>query len=344
MALNSRLGILSAFACLGILGALPVLANARPANFDGLTFTVWLTVWQILSALPLYLRERAQGQRGLFEAAGEGRSRSWTIAVAVSTGVMFGLATYMYVVAADKAGPVSMAIVVQAYPFMTMLAEAVFLKKRKTPAELAFTALMVAALVYLTTNGTFLLTDISWWSVFALGIPVLWTVAHLLLKTQVLNRTSMTLNQVTLSRLLVSGVFLGVLVLLVGEPRQVLAGLTDPGLAARGARHGRRLLHRADLLVPGHPQHRRVGGQRHRGAGAGGDHADRARLHRRGDHHDPASRHARHRHRPLRPALCRPRRTAAGVCLNQTPTGKPPLPAFGRPSTNIPSHVICLVI
>ncbi len=228
--MNPRLGVLSAFACLGILGVLPVLANARPASFDGLTFTVWLTIWQILSALPLFLRERAQGQRGLFEAAGAGRSRNWTIAVAVSTGIMFGLATYMYVVAAEKAGPVSMAIVLQAYPFMTMLAEAIFLKKRKTLPELAFTALMIAALIYLTTNGTFRPDDISWWSVFALGIPVLWTAAHLLLKTQVLNRTRMTLNQVTLSRLLVSGVFLGVLVLAIGDPRRVLAGLTDPGL------------------------------------------------------------------------------------------------------------------
>jgi drug/metabolite transporter (DMT)-like permease len=230
MAINPRLGILSAFTCLGILGVLPILANARPAGFDGLTFTIWLTVWQILSALPLYLRERAQGQRGLFEAAGGGKSRSWTISVAVSTGVMFGLATYMYVVAAEKAGPVSMAIVLQAYPLMTMLAEAIFLKKRKTPAELGFTALMIVALVYLTTNGTFSIADISWWSVFALGIPALWTIAHLLLKTQVLDRTTMTLNQVTLSRLLVSGAFLAVLCLAVGSPSAVLAGLTDPGL------------------------------------------------------------------------------------------------------------------
>ena len=192
MAPNPRIGVISAFFCLGILGALPVLAVARPAGYDGLTFTIWLTIWQILSALPLYLSERARGQRGLFEAAAGGRSRGWTIAVAVSTGIMFGLSTYMYVVAADKAGPVSMSIVVQAYPFMTMLAEAIFLKKRKTPAELGFTALMVAALLYLTTNGTFLLTDVSWWSVFALGIPALWTAAHLLLKTQVLNRTTMT--------------------------------------------------------------------------------------------------------------------------------------------------------
>jgi drug/metabolite transporter (DMT)-like permease len=125
---------------------------------------------------------------------------------------------------------VSMAIVLQAYPFMTMLAEAIFLKKRKTLPELAFTALMIAALIYLTTDGTFLVADISWWSVFALAIPALWTVAHLLLKTQVLDRTQLTLNQVTLSRLLVSGAFLGVLVVAIGEPRQVLAGLTDGGL------------------------------------------------------------------------------------------------------------------
>ncbi len=230
MAMNPRLGIASAFICLGILGVLPVLANARPASFDGLTFTVWLTVWQILSALPLFLAERARGTRGLFEAVEKGRSRTWTIAVAVSTGVMFGLATYMYVVAAEKAGPVSMAIVLQAYPFMTLLAEALFLRKRKTPAELAFTLLMVAALIYLTTNGTFRIDDVSWWSVFTLGIPLLWTVAHLLLKTQVLNRTALTLNQVTLSRLLVSGAFLAVLVVAIGDPRAVLAGLTDIGL------------------------------------------------------------------------------------------------------------------
>ena len=225
--MNPRLGILSAFSCLGILGILPVLASARPGGVDGLTFTVWLTVWQILSALPLYLRERAQGTRGLFETAGTGSTRAWTITVALSTGVMFGLSTYMYVVAAEKAGPVSMAIVLQAYPFMTMLAEAIFLKKRKTPAELGFTALMIAALFYLTTNGTFLIADVSWWSVFALGIPVLWTAAHLLLKTQVLNRTTLTLNQVTLSRLLVSGVFLAGLVLVIGSPGAVLAGLAD---------------------------------------------------------------------------------------------------------------------
>ncbi len=235
MALNPRLGIISAFACLGILGVLPVLASARPANVDGLTFTVWLTVWQILAALPLFLMERARGRRGLFEAAGTGSRRPWTIAAALGTSIMFGLATYMYVVAAQKTGPVSLAIASQGTPIFAMLGEALFLGKRKTFPELGFTALMIVALVYLTTNGTFLITDISWWSVFALGVPLLWAAAHLLLKTQVLDRTTLTPNQVTLSRLLISGVFLLALALAIGEPRALIAGLTDPGLQRAAA-------------------------------------------------------------------------------------------------------------
>jgi drug/metabolite transporter (DMT)-like permease len=227
MASNLRLGIVAAFGCLAILGVLPILASSRPAGVDGLTFTVWLTVWQIIGALPLYLHERAGGRRRLFETAGPDQRRAWAITIVVLTGAMFGLSTYMYVVAAEKSGPVSLAIASQATPLFAMLWEAVFLGKRKTRAELAFTALMIAALVSLTTNGTFRIADISWWSVFALGIPFLWSVAHVLLKTQVLERTTATPNQVTLSRLLVSGVFLLALTLALGEPRALLAGLAD---------------------------------------------------------------------------------------------------------------------
>lgn len=229
MAQNPRIGIAAAFVCLGILGVLPILANGRPAAVDGLTFTVWLTAWQIVGALPLYARERAQGRRGLFETGPRGR-RALTVAILVATSVMFGLATYLYVVAAEKAGPVSLAIVSQATPLFAMLWEGLFLGKRKTRAELACIALMIAALVYLTTDGTLRIADISWWAAFALAIPLLWSAAHVLLKRQVLERTAMTANQVTLSRLIVSGVFLVGLALALDGPRALAAGALDPGL------------------------------------------------------------------------------------------------------------------
>ncbi|MGD1876960.1 MAG: DMT family transporter [Kiloniellaceae bacterium] len=226
MVSSPRIGIALAFACLLLLGAMPILSNARPAGLDGLTFAIWLTVWQLLCALPLYLIER-RGKRGQSVAAdvlpaATGR----TAAIAVATGAMFGLSTYMYVVAAEKAGPVSMVIALQAYPLFASLWEALFLGKRKSAAEVGCILLMIAALVYLATGGTFRIADISWWSVFALGIPLLWSVAHILLKG-LLDTTPITPNQVTVSRLVISGACLLLLHAAFGEAGALLAGLTN---------------------------------------------------------------------------------------------------------------------
>lgn len=227
MSPSPPLGIALAFLCLGILGAMPILSNARPAGYDGLTFAIWLTFWQLLSALPLFLGEAARNRRTPRARGAWAGLRGRTLAIALATGAMFGLSTYMYVVAAEKAGAVSAAVALQAYPLFAILWEALFLGKRKTWAELGFTALMIGALVYLITNGTFRISGISWWSVYALGIPLLWSVAHILLK-RVLDTTPITPNQVTVSRLIISGVTLLLLQAVFGTPGDLLRGLADP--------------------------------------------------------------------------------------------------------------------
>lgn len=227
MAQNPRLGITLAFVCLLILGVMPILAGARPAGASSLTFTVWMTLWQLVSALPLLFRERAAGHGALFGKVAPGR-RWRTGMIALITGVMFGTSTLMYIVAAEKAGPVNMAIALQAYPLFAIGIEAVVLGKRKSRAELSFTGLMVAALLHLVTDGTFLPRDISWWSVFALGIPLIWAIAHILLR-QVLLGTAITPNQVTVSRLVISGGFLLLTALILGEGGGLLAIATNAG-------------------------------------------------------------------------------------------------------------------
>ncbi len=213
---SPRTGIILAFLCLVILGAMPVLSNARPAGYHGLTFAIWLTFWQLLAALPLFLLEWASARRARTTVAE--RHPHWlrTSLVALATGAMFGLSTYMYVVAAEKAGAVSMIIALQAYPLFAILWEALFLGKRKTPAELGCTAIILVAIVYLTTEGTMRVSGISWWSAFALGIPLLWSVAHILLR-QILITMPVTPNQVTVSRLVISGAFLLCLQVAIGD-------------------------------------------------------------------------------------------------------------------------------
>jgi len=219
---SMRIGVILALLCLLILGAMPILSNARPAGSSGLAFTIWLSVWQLASALPLFLVERSGGERPRLGSIGRG-----TLAIALLTGAMFGLSTYMYVVAAQKAGPVSMVIALQAYPLFATLWEALFLRRRKNRAEVLFMALMIAALVYLTTEGTFRISGISWWSAFALGIPLLWSIAHILLR-RVLTTTAITPSQVTVSRLVISIVFLLLLALVLGEGNALIAVSADP--------------------------------------------------------------------------------------------------------------------
>lgn len=57
MASPRHTALLSVFGCLMLLGIMPILANARPAGSDGLVFAFLLTLWQLVAALPLFLRE-----------------------------------------------------------------------------------------------------------------------------------------------------------------------------------------------------------------------------------------------------------------------------------------------
>lgn len=203
---------------------MPILSNARPAELGGLTFTIWLTFWQLVASLPLFAIERAGAKKRAKTDAPKLTTKA--IAIALLTGAMFGLSTWMYVVAAEKAGPVNMIIALQAYPLFAMIIEAAFLGKRKTAAEIGFTLLMIAAIVYLTTEGTFRVSEISWWSAFALGIPMLWAIAHILIR-QVLVSAQVTPNQITVSRLVISGVFLLALYGVSVADGTLTAALTD---------------------------------------------------------------------------------------------------------------------
>ena len=217
-----ELGIAYAFVCLGILGVMPVIANSRPADFDALGFAFWLSLWQLLFSLPLVLRELASQNKGIFSAHLSPALKRRTIAIILATGVIFGLSTYVYVLAVEKAGAVSAAIAIQAYPLFAILWETIFLKRRKSPLELSFILMLLTALTYLATGGTWRIEGFSTWFLFALIVPFLWSVAHVIIK-EVLDRTPITPAQVTFFRVLVSVCFLGIVALAVAGPGRMAA-------------------------------------------------------------------------------------------------------------------------
>lgn len=196
-----------AFICLIILGAMPVISNSRPSGFSALSFAFFLSLWQLLFSLPLVFKEIISSDKGIFEARLPVAARNRTIAIILITGAIFGLSTYFYVLSIEKAGAVSAAIAIQAYPLFAIILETLFLKRKKTALELVFTFLLLGALYYLATSGTFYIAGVSYWFMLALCVPFLWSIAHVIIK-EVLDKTPITPAQVTFFRVLVSVVFL----------------------------------------------------------------------------------------------------------------------------------------
>ncbi|WP_198950461.1 DMT family transporter [Kineosporia sp. A_224] len=232
-----RTGAWYAGACLLILGVMPIISNGRPPGASALTFALLLTLWEVVLAVPVQLREWRSGERGLLRERLQRDVARRVALVTLGTGMLFGISTWAYVLAFQTAGAVNAAIALQSYPLVAAALEAVVLGRRKTRTELAFTGVIVVALYYLATGGTWRMSGVSGWFAVALSVPVMWSIAHITLR-QALVSTTITPLQVTTSRLVVSGVFLVPLALAVDGPRAVAGALTSPGLQLFGALMG----------------------------------------------------------------------------------------------------------
>lgn len=214
-------GIVLSLLCLSLMGVMPIVSNLRPAEIGALPFAFALSVWQVVFTLPIFLMELRGGTRGVFGLDLPPRQRRRMIAVAVVTGAIFGLSTYLYVLGVEKAGAANAAIAIQSYPLFAILGESLFLRRWKTPRELGLTLLVLVALYYLGTGGTWRMTGLSPWFVVSLGVPILWSIAHITIKEE-LGRTPVTPIQVTFFRVVISTVFLFA-VLAVTEPAGLAA-------------------------------------------------------------------------------------------------------------------------
>ena len=217
-------GIALSLVCLTLLGVMPIISNLRPSEVGALSFAFALSVWQVVFALPVFGLELKSGTRGIFGIDLSQRERWRMIAVALFTGVLFGLSTYLYVLSVEKAGAANAAIAIQAYPLFSILWESLFLKRRKSAVELALTVILISSLYYLGTGGTFRMSGLSPWFLVSLGVPLLWSIAHVIIKEE-LGRTPITPVQVTFFRVAVSTLFL-LVILVIAVPWGIQAGVS----------------------------------------------------------------------------------------------------------------------
>ncbi|WP_374652774.1 EamA family transporter [Dongia sp.] len=216
-------GIALSLVSLILLGIMPIISNLRGADVGALSFAFALSVWQVVFAAPLFGWEMRSGTKGIFGLDLSRRERGRMILIALFTGALFGLSTYLYVLGVEKAGAANAAIAIQAYPLFAILWESLFLKRRKTAFELALTAVLIGSLYYLGTGGTLMMSGLSPWFLASLGVPLLWSIAHVIIKEE-LSNTPVTPAQVTFFRVAISTLFL-LVVLAVVVPSGIASGV-----------------------------------------------------------------------------------------------------------------------
>lgn len=226
---NKKLGILLSFVCLFLLGILPIISNSRPASFSAEDYTLFLSFWQVLFATPLLIVSIIKPENGIFDKTIPKNLKNKTLGVILITSILFLFSTFLYVLTFEKAGTINAAIAVQSFPVFTIILETFFLSKKKNTIELLLTGMLVIALIYLGTGGTFILQNLSFWFLLALGVPLLWSIAHLTIK-HYMEKASITPAQIIFFRVAIVSIILVVTLLIVKGPTLLINEFLSPGL------------------------------------------------------------------------------------------------------------------
>lgn len=224
---HRQTGIILSLSSLLLLGILPIISNSRPSDLDALDFAFYLSLWQLISAIPLLFFELNSSNKGIFDDKVDKSVRNSTLRIILITGVIFSFTTFLYVLSFEKAGTVSAAIALQAYPLFSILLETLFLGRKKNSGELLFTILLVTGIYYLGTEGTWIIKEFSPWFALALLVPFLWSVAHVTIK-HTLDKSPITPSQVTFMRVLISSIVLFAISGFNNGFNVLINGITNP--------------------------------------------------------------------------------------------------------------------
>ncbi len=204
---NRNIGVILSFISLFLLGLLPTISNSRPSALNALNFAFYLSLWELICSLPFFFYELTKQNKGIFQNPIDTRIRKKTFMVMGITGIIFSISTFFYIFAFETAGTISAAIALQTYPLFSILIEFILFRKKKKIGELIFTLILIVGIFYLGTEGTWLIDGFSPWFALVLIVPILWSIAHVIVK-HTLDNSPITPNQVTFFRVLISSVLL----------------------------------------------------------------------------------------------------------------------------------------
>jgi drug/metabolite transporter (DMT)-like permease len=190
-------------------GFLPIINNARPSDLEELLFTLMTVVVELAVITPfVFVEQRHDGKplrEFLSSKAAWRKYWGWFVAI----GAIFAVATYVLVVGLSISDPTTGAVAMKTMPISAIIIGYFFLKERVTWRHVACICVMLAAIIFVATRGTFMLGELSVGAVILLLPPALWSVGHAMSKKLLAGRV-VSATQMIAIRTSISGAMLGV--------------------------------------------------------------------------------------------------------------------------------------
>ena len=166
-----KLGYIFAAICLLGNGLQPIISNARPDIIDDLSFT-WLTVvMEFVFITPLFALEQRKQQTptGIVE-------EYWKRLIFI--GMIFAVSTLLVIIGYSHTHSVTGAVLVKTQPLSMFLIGVVFLKEKVHAKEILATLLMLVSIIYIATEGTFHMENLTISSLWLVLAPIMWNIGH----------------------------------------------------------------------------------------------------------------------------------------------------------------------
>ncbi|WP_371803377.1 DMT family transporter [Candidatus Lokiarchaeum ossiferum] len=184
-------GIIFALVVLVGNGVHPIINSSRPEDLSALQFVFLMSLIECCLSLPFFIKDMKK--RKLTPITSDLTSFQKlpiknVISRLVLVGLIFSLATYLYIEGLTLAGGVSGSIALKTSPIYAMIVGFFFLHEKFDIKQIFLTFLMLVGLFYLGTEGKFELDAFSLGFGMCLITPLFWTIGHAITKPLLVNK------------------------------------------------------------------------------------------------------------------------------------------------------------
>ncbi len=205
-----------------------IVSNSRPAAINSLVFS-WITACiELVIIFPFFLHSiinRRKNSRSVdinnISPKQPMFSRKQIVLRLTFAGIIFAGCAYYLIVGFTLVDSVTGILAVKTQPISMMIIGAIFLKEKLSLQEILIGITMLVLIIFITTEGTFNLGNLSIGVIYLLIVPIFWNIGHSIAKP-FLSNYILSVPEFVFIRIAFTSIILGFVFLIIGNKEDLI--------------------------------------------------------------------------------------------------------------------------